>query len=116
MREKKKVKSDIMPSGPCLQSQVSGRLRHGELKFKAFLGFKACLGNLVRPPLKIKTFKEGRGHGSVVEYLTNVHEKAQTLVSRIKTNQPKTLKSKYEKKYINSNADITEALKCCYIC
>lgn len=43
--------------------------------------------NLLRPLLKIKDFKEGRDCGSVVKYLTNVHEKAQALVSSNKTNQ-----------------------------
>lgn len=83
-----------MPSGLCLQFQISGKLRQEELKFKAFLGFKACLGNLVRLPLKMRNFKEGRRYGSVVTYLTNMHKKAQALVSSIKPNQPKTLRSK----------------------
>lgn len=43
--------------------------------------------NLIRPCLKIKDFKEGRGCGSVAKHLTNMHEKAQALVSSNKTNQ-----------------------------
>lgn len=109
------VKSDVMPSDLCLQSQISGKLRQEELKFKAFLGFKVCLGNLLRLPLKMKNFKEGRGCGLAVKYLTNMHKKAQAVVSSIKPNQPKTLRSKEERKNINSNTDIAEVLKCCYI-
>ena len=81
------------------QSQLSGRQRQEELKFKIFLGFKACLRNLVRPSLKIKIIKERRGCVLEVEYLTNMHERAQAMVSSIEIIQPKNYKVIRTEKY-----------------